>query len=372
MAQAPESVLSFNLRLGTDLQIAITKILNVPMLADASEVDRSLICTIASELGTNILKYAGSGTIQIKRFNLPDFSDIEIKAIDEGPGIQNVDLAMVESFSSGGTLGLGLPGVKRIANKFSIDSDPGRGTTVMAVKRIRHTMANINHNRFKSRYSDPDTARIDRHTREHLNDRMTAPITANMQLDLGVRIRCCYGQSLSGDQVCISELKNGFLIAIIDVTGHGPAASALAIKLSQFIKANANEDLPQLMRQLHQEAEGTVGASVGLAYINTHTAQIDYLGVGNTSLVLLSDKNWRPISKNGVVGLRLSTPLVQTNPFSPDDILIMHTDGLSQSILSKELGTLRYKNSESIANMLVDLSGKKYDDATCMVAKWMK
>jgi anti-sigma regulatory factor (Ser/Thr protein kinase) len=61
---------------------------------------------------------------------------IEIEAVDRGPGIANCEAAMRDHFSSGGTLGLGLPGVKRMMDEFSLESTPGEGTRVTARKWI--------------------------------------------------------------------------------------------------------------------------------------------------------------------------------------------------------------------------------------------
>lgn len=372
MQRIPESAATYSIRSQADLYITIPKILNMSMLADCSEVDRSLICTIASELATNIIKYAGSGKIQIRRFDLPEFTDIEVTATDKGPGIGDVQSAMVESYSSGGTLGLGLSGVKRISNKFEINSGVDCGTTVVATKRIRNTLSSVNYERFQSRYSLPATNKIDRVTQYHHTDKKFFPVGGNECLDIGIRIRCSYGQRLSGDQVCVATLPYGYLIGIIDVTGHGPDANTLSNRLANLINDHATSDLLSLMNLLHTEATGTIGASVGLAYINTQTAQIDYLGLGNTTLLLLSNENWRPVSRSGVLGTRLPTLSVQTKPFLRHDLLLMFTDGVSESTLTKDLQGLLYKSSESIANSLVEIAGKKYDDASCAVAKWIR
>ncbi len=84
----------------------------------------------------NILKYAGSGEIRLRRVTGADGRGVEIEAIDQGPGIADCEEAMNDHFSSGGTLGLGLPGVKRMMDEFSLESTPGEGTRVTARKWI--------------------------------------------------------------------------------------------------------------------------------------------------------------------------------------------------------------------------------------------
>ncbi len=92
------------------------------------------LSTAVSELVTNVIKYADSGlitmrpTVQIKQ------PGIEVIVEDNGPGIDDIQMAMKEHVSTGGTLGLGLPGTKRLVDEFSIESRPGAGTRVRIVK----------------------------------------------------------------------------------------------------------------------------------------------------------------------------------------------------------------------------------------------
>ena len=97
-----------------------------------------MIATAISELARNILKYARSGEIRLRRVNGQvkgrGTRGVEVEAVDQGPGIADTEAAMRDHFSSGGTLGLGLPGVKRMMDEFSLESAPGAGTRVTAVK----------------------------------------------------------------------------------------------------------------------------------------------------------------------------------------------------------------------------------------------
>jgi serine/threonine-protein kinase RsbT len=95
-----------------------------------------MIATAVSELVRNILKYAGSGEIRLRRVEDMSRRGIEIEVVDQGPGIADCEAAMQDHFSSGGTLGMGLPGVKRLMDEFSLQSIPGEGTRVTARKWI--------------------------------------------------------------------------------------------------------------------------------------------------------------------------------------------------------------------------------------------
>jgi serine/threonine-protein kinase RsbT len=98
------------------------------------KTDQSRVATAASELARNILKYAGRGSVTLAPVQVGGRSGIEIVAEDRGPGIADINQAMTDRFSSGGTLGLGLPGVRRLMDAFSIESTPGEGTRVTARK----------------------------------------------------------------------------------------------------------------------------------------------------------------------------------------------------------------------------------------------
>jgi len=104
--------------------------------AGFEETPTRMIATAVSELARNILKYAHTGQIRLRRVEDRGRRGIEIDATDRGPGIADVDAAMSDHFSSSGTLGLGLPGVRRLMDEFSLDSTPGEGTRVTAIKWI--------------------------------------------------------------------------------------------------------------------------------------------------------------------------------------------------------------------------------------------
>jgi anti-sigma regulatory factor (Ser/Thr protein kinase) len=103
-----------------DVKMAVMRAGKMDIMSDASEVDCSMVATIVSELGSNIAKYAGRGYVSVGRIERSDGVHIEVTAEDSGPGIGDISQAMQDHFSTGGTLGLGLPGVRRMADEFSI------------------------------------------------------------------------------------------------------------------------------------------------------------------------------------------------------------------------------------------------------------
>jgi serine/threonine-protein kinase RsbT len=96
--------------------------------------DATLIATAISELARNIVSYARKGEITLKTLRSSSGQGICIVASDSGPGIRDIRQAMRDGFSTSGSLGLGLPGVRRLMDEFEIISEPGRGTIVTVKK----------------------------------------------------------------------------------------------------------------------------------------------------------------------------------------------------------------------------------------------
>lgn len=100
-------------------------------------VDQARITTAISELARNIYLYAEKGIITVERVAEQDRIGLKIIAEDQGPGIKNIAKAMEDGYSSSGGLGAGLPGVKRLMDEFSIQSEVGVGTTIITYKWLR-------------------------------------------------------------------------------------------------------------------------------------------------------------------------------------------------------------------------------------------
>ena len=97
-------------------------------------VDQTRITTAASELFRNMYQYAGGGEVLIEKGTYNGHESIIITCIDEGPGIENIELAMRDGYTSGDGMGCGLPGAKRLVDDFFIDSKLNIGTLIKIVK----------------------------------------------------------------------------------------------------------------------------------------------------------------------------------------------------------------------------------------------
>jgi serine/threonine-protein kinase RsbT len=95
-----------------------------------SLVDQTKIVTATSELARNTVKYGGGGEMRVERVQRTHQIGLRVVFVDQGPGIANIEQAMVDGWSTGSGLGLGLSGAKRLVNEFEIESRPGEGTRV--------------------------------------------------------------------------------------------------------------------------------------------------------------------------------------------------------------------------------------------------
>jgi len=116
------------------LAAAVLEATKVAQDAGLSRAAAQQLATVTSELARNILKYAGHGQIKLEELDYDGRQGVRLIASDSGPGIEDIDRAMAEHYSTGGTLGLGLSGAKRMMDEFTVISQPGQGTRVEAVK----------------------------------------------------------------------------------------------------------------------------------------------------------------------------------------------------------------------------------------------
>lgn len=100
------------------------------VVAGFSLIDQTKIVTAASELARNTLRYGGGGEARVLHVNNGMRRGLALEFIDHGPGIPDIAQALKDGYTTGGGMGLGLSGAKRLSDEFEIESAPGVGTTV--------------------------------------------------------------------------------------------------------------------------------------------------------------------------------------------------------------------------------------------------
>ncbi|MEU1588671.1 anti-sigma regulatory factor [Micromonospora sp. NPDC005710] len=109
----------------------------VAVAVKLSLVDQTKVVTAASELARNTLVYGGGGSVEVTVVDNGRRKGVQIVFADSGPGIADLDLAMTDGYTSGGGLGLGLSGSRRLVDEFQIETSAGTGTRITVTKWSR-------------------------------------------------------------------------------------------------------------------------------------------------------------------------------------------------------------------------------------------
>jgi anti-sigma regulatory factor (Ser/Thr protein kinase) len=337
------------------------------------ETDCNKAATAASELARNILKYAGSGEVLVEPVMEGSRAGIGITATDRGPGIVNIDQAMDDHFSSSGTLGLGLPGVKRMMDEFAIDSTPGRGTRVLVRMWRGHRVPD------KGRQANSILMRAVSQQASYtraphcISGALTLePLKCGGRLESASFVRACRGELVSGDVVMLERRSGLLFVAIIDALGHGASANAAAKQAVGFLQKSWSSDVVKTIHELHEALKDTIGAAVGICVVEAETRAVRYAGVGNTVLRTFGARPTRLNSSTGTLGAQLRGVHEQRLQLSSKDILVMYTDGVSDRFGLDKYPTLLVERPEMIVRSIVEQFGKSHDDASCVALRYIK
>jgi anti-sigma regulatory factor (Ser/Thr protein kinase) len=269
-----------------DLQLAVLRTQRSALLRGASDLDRSVVATIVSELGSNVLKYAGRGTVELRRLRPLEGPGVEVVVRDQGPGIPDLALALTDHYSSGRTLGLGLPGVKRMADAFHVEpsgGEAGTGTTVRVRKRWAAPLGDV--------------------ALPPLEGPVRPLVGAGTRWSAAARVRARHGHPHAGDLAAIVDRGDRIAFGIVDATGHGAVAHALAHALvhrlhEHFATAADPDDVAALLQQLHERCAGTPGAAAGVAVLDPAAGTFRYLAVGNVRAAVVGARRFTGVSRD--------------------------------------------------------------------------
>lgn len=178
-----------------------------------------------------------------------------------------------------------------------------------------------------------------------------------------------FGQSVSGDAYVIQEIaEQKLLVAVIDGLGGGEeaarAAQAAALVLQQF----PEYPLEHLIRQAHLDLRTTRGAVMAILRLDGEAKQATFIGVGNIGIQVYSQRQIRPISKNGILGYRMPTLLEFHHQYDAEDTFVLYSDGISGRFSQDEKFD-RTMHPQQLAEAILDSYGKMNDDATVVVVR---
>lgn len=187
-------------------------------------------------------------------------------------------------------------------------------------------------------------------------------------LKLGVVHQPAIGEVHIGDAYAVIEGDGFFVAAVADGLGHGVEAEEAAKKAMTVIKAHPELAPQMLLERTHEALKGTRGAVVAIARVELATHTLTYAGLGNIeSRLVAEDKVRRPVSVNGIVGHQARKFRQEAFPFQPGDLLIMHSDGISDRF---EVSThARARDPQMLANQIAQAHGRSHDDQLLLILR---
>lgn len=288
---------------------------------------------VATEMATNLVKHAQEGEFIARSTEAGDVGEIELLAVDRGPGIRDVSASMIDGQSTVGSAGNGLGAVRRLSDTFDLFSDP-RGTVVMS--RLRRSR----------RAAD------------------AAPMIFG-----GVSIPMT-GESVCGDAWQVRQDVAGASVVLVDGLGHGLYASEAAVAALAAFSRRADGDTVSAMQAMHDGIRHTRGAAAAVAVVDRRARAVSYCGVGNISTVIAHDAALRhAVSHNGTLGHQARAMREYSYAWFPDALLIMHSDGLATHWTLDDYRGLRGRHPAVIAAVLYRDHSRRRDDVTVIVGR---
>src|SRR5262245_40827406 len=182
------------------------------------------------------------------------------------------------------------------------------------------------------------------------------------------------GETESGDRHLVQPFAAGVLVGVVDGIGHGPEAAEAAGVAVAALRESVSDPLVEIAEKCHQRLRGTRGVVLSLASFHARASTVTWLGVGNVEGVLFrSDagegrRRERLLLRSGVLGKTLPLLRDETFPVSPQDVLILATDGVqSEFACDPRLdGPLK-----KVANHIIAWHHRRADDALVLVARYL-
>lgn len=270
-------------------------------MSGLSDVSLERLLVLTSELATNLAKHAGDGgEIIFDADSTYGSGSVQVVSVDSGPGIVDVEAAMIDGVSGAGTLGAGLGSIKRLSDCFEISSNPGKGTVIVAHVAQQKEAKRTSHNNECLRYG-----------------RLCVPHPKEA--------RCGDGSS-----AFISDSIGCFLL--VDSSGHGDPAFETSQMAIEVFQKDPSGDPRDIIRNIHQKLTGSRGAAIALAQIRPADEKLIFVGVGNVVARIFDRYCDRGcVSTEGIVGSHFGSLKVFEYEWNKKCVFLMHSDGLKSS-----------------------------------------
>jgi anti-sigma regulatory factor (Ser/Thr protein kinase) len=305
-------------------------------LCDAVGFDdtrRGKLALVVTEAASNALYHGGGGEILLRRLREHGRDGFEVLALDKGAGMRNIAQCLADGYSTRGTAGAGLGSITRNSDVFDVFSAPDRGTVMLAQV-------------------------------------WNAPPVAKPSAALwGAVCVAMSGEQVSGDGWAITSQGQRTTMALFDGLGHGQGAADATLAALRSFSANSGRSPGDMLDPMHEALRSTRGAAVGVVTIDVSAQQLRFAGVGNCSASIHRGTGTRSsglASQNGTLGVKLPRVNELTYEWSPDAVLIMHTDGLSTRWNLDDYPGLFRRHPSVIAGLLYRDFTRNRDDVTVL------
>ena len=296
------------------------------------------IALVVTELSTNLIKHAGGGQIIMRRVQRDDVGGIKVEAIDRGPGIIDVERAIVDGFSTAESLGYGLGTINRLMDSLDIISpvDDRGGAHISCIRWIR----------------------------ENRNAQTTCP------LDAGGASRAHPHMEVNGDAFLIKKWGEFLLVSIIDGLGHGQFAHKASVSALNYIEKHYDQPLSDIFRGVGRTCRSTRGVVMTLARFDWKRGVVSIGSIGNVEIRVFGKKDIPAIvAKRGIIGTASPTPLIREYPWAERNIMVMYSDGIRTHWSWDDFSRHHGEPATVLARMMLSRLARENDDATLIVVK---
>jgi anti-sigma regulatory factor (Ser/Thr protein kinase) len=289
---------------------------------------------VATELATNLVKHAQGGQFLARVTSTDPRGEIELIALDHGPGMRDVTACLADGHSTAGSSGNGLGAAQRLADTFDIYSEEGPGTVVLA--RLRA-------------------------------DRRSPLPTAIAVAGVSVPME---GETVCGDAWTVSHQADGAVVLVADGLGHGLHASEAAQTALRTFEPMHYRGSVDSLQAMHAGIRHTRGAAGAIAEIRRGAHVAKCAGVGNIATAFCDNGSIRQaVSHNGTLGHEARVIREYMYPWSSRTTIVMHSDGLTSRWSLDGHRGLRQRDAAIIAAVLYRDHSRGRDDVTVIVGR---
>ncbi|MES2938670.1 MAG: SpoIIE family protein phosphatase [Pseudomonadota bacterium] len=292
------------------------------------------VALVVTELGNNLCRHARKGRMLLG--TLGATREIEVLALDEGPGIADLERSLGDGYSTGGTPGTGLGAVRRLAHSFDVHSEVPHGTVMVARLRAEEPTAS----------------------------------TAAAAVRSGAISLPFPGEQACGDGWALVQDAHRAALMVADGLGHGPEAAKAAQEALRLFAEEPWLPLRTQLERAHAALRSTRGAAVTLVHADTREGLLHSAGAGNVLARVVSGTTDRTLlSQHGTVGLQMRTPEETTLPWPPHALLVVHSDGIESRWRPELLHPVLGRDPVLAAALLMRDHCRGRDDATVVVLR---